>query len=609
MYSIIFLWCLAPNLALGQTPEEVRLTNELNQWKQKNIDKTKEIDSVSLDYDGLCFWYDYNAKNEQSFTNDFYKRKKKSTDTFRAKYIDPEASKLENTQKQYNNIHDFFIDKYARIDLGRRFSIFTKPYSQIDQNEVKTIESILDSYIELNFYDEYRAEFDDFDQYYKIYLSAINVLNQPYDSLRIEECRVHTKSIYYRHKKADPTLTISEEQFKDIDTQDIKLSRYHKGYQLLKNMIQSINNNTELAQARINEDAEACRGIIGSLIGRNANNEADFKRYIDIIPYLRSMYAMYWEELNSTPLLAKTTAEAYILSCTDPSVDENIRSLQAQIDEQKSTYDKKCTDLESLKIRHNDLYADFNKESFLRDRRLELMSVWYEEKNQNKERIWLSEQIRNTQNQINELNQTITICKDIMEEAAINTQTKYQDELNPQFSVIESKRLESIKEECLLYSGYGGIDEFIDRIDKAIYCKNVYTNAVNQLNSKFDSENVTMCIETIGQAIMLITENQRQEFEDLLAKLEKYEEGVKVLKDYFTAINADRNGNSYYDTFQFEVRNRILSNQFKERIDTYVTPIPYLNSGFEDFVNTMKQNAQYHPNFEKEILSYAGATE
>ena len=112
MYSIIFLWCLAPNLALGQTPEEVRLTNELNQWKRKNIDKTKEIDSVSLDYDGLCFWYDYNAKNEQSFTNDFYKRKKKSTDTFRAKYIDPEASKLEDIQKQYNNAIKNFVTQF-----------------------------------------------------------------------------------------------------------------------------------------------------------------------------------------------------------------------------------------------------------------------------------------------------------------------------------------------------------------------------------------------------------------------------------------------------------------------------------------------------------------
>ena len=50
-------------------------------------------------------------------------------------------------------------------------------------------------------------------------------------------------------------------------------------------------------------------------------------------------------------------------------------------------------------------------------------------------------------------------------------------------------------------------------------------------------------------------------------------------------------------------------NLYRERIDTYVMDVPYLKKGYEDFLKNMKQNAQYHPEFEKEILSYTTATE
>ena len=609
IYCLILLWCLTPNLALGQTPEEVRLTHDLNQWKRKNLDKEREIDSVQLYHDGLHSWLEKYRKNGQSQTQSDLVTREKKNGEFRVKYIDQNEAELKKTQNEYNDNLEIFRHKYARVDLDRRFTIFTKPYSQIDPNEITDIESTLDSYVELGFYDEYRAKFDEFNNYYKIYQMGINALNTPYDSLRIANIRDHTISIYYRHKEADPTLTISEEQFKEIDNIDIGLSRYVNGYKELVKIVESVNTSTALAQAKKDGNEQECKTIISSIVERNPNNEAIFAKYFDRIAYLKNMQAMYQEELINNPFAQTTKAEEYILNCTDPIVERNIESLKQQIELEENSFNDKCSKLHNLEKNCTDLYAEFVKESYLRERVTKIMDVWHDEKSQQKERKNINDQLVKTKKQLNELNEKIAFCHEEMTKASLDTQSKYECELYRLFSEIDNNKLENIKQECLLYSGHANIEEFISRIEKTISYRELYVKAVAQLNAKFDKENVTTCIDSIGEIIPQITEIQRTEFDDILAKLEKFEEGVKILNEYFSAINANRKNNSFYDTFQFEIRHANLMNQYKDKIDTYVTPVPYLKNGYNDFVNKMKQNAQYHPEFEKEILSYTTATE
>ena len=607
--SLILILCLTPNLALGQTPEEVRLTHDLNQWKQKNHEKIKEFDSVQLYHDGLCDWLDKYDKNGQSNTqSDLVKRGKYIAD-FRKKHINPNEAELQRVKNEYKDSLEFFRHKYARVDLDRRYAIFTKPYSQINPSEIDDIEMTLDSYIELDFYDEYRAKFDEFNRYYKIYLGANNALNQPYDSAHIEGYRTHTKSIYYRHRDGDPTLTISEEQFKEIDNIDISLSRYVNGYKELVKIVKAINNNTKLAQARKDGNEQECRSIISSIVERNPSNEAIFAKYFDKIAYLKNMHAMYLEELSNNPFAETTKAEEYILNCSDPAVERNIEHLKQQIESEENDFNKKCADLHDLEKKRTDLNAKFVKESYLQERVTKMMTIWHDEKYQQQERISVIDQLKNTNAELVELCEIIAICREEMTKASLDVQAKYEGELYHLFSEIDNTKLESIKQECLHYSGHANIEEFIGRIDVAKSYKELYVKSVAQLNAKFDKENVTSCIESIGEIIPQITDSQRPEFEEILAKLEKFEQGVKVLNEYFTSVNADRNNNSYYDTFQFEIRNRNLMNLYRERIDTYVMDVPYLKKGYEDFLKNMKQNAQYHPEFEKEILSYTTATE
>lgn len=107
------------------------------------------------------------------------------------------------------------------------------------------------------------------------------------------------RSIFFEKLLSSPLKDkMTREQFQEMDSMDIKLSRFFGGINKLKEIVKTVNS------YRNQSDRDKYRTEVES--------SADYQRYFEVIPFLKDLLEKYWKKLEEDPLKTLTEAEEKI---------------------------------------------------------------------------------------------------------------------------------------------------------------------------------------------------------------------------------------------------------------------------------------------------------
>ena len=192
--------------------------------------------------------------------------------------------------------------------------VLTKPYSEITITVLDEIESKMRSFTKLPDFADFKARLNACKNNKKLYDLAENLLNEKLNSDIIDKTRDKLYELL-DIKKDDPRkgiVKLSEAQYSEIDTLDIKLSRYGNGISVLQNIVKAVNESNVREQYQGNESA--CIDAMHSIVISDAPEDVEnWKRYFDMIPTLKALCQKYWNELQADPFTAPTETETLIM--------------------------------------------------------------------------------------------------------------------------------------------------------------------------------------------------------------------------------------------------------------------------------------------------------
>lgn len=180
----------------------------------------------------------------------------------------------------------------------------------------------------LNSMDEYKS-FKDFTDYQKRVSAALNnkkifdnaqecvstgVGYQMVDDIRFE---IQTLLEIKKDDHNKGMYKLTKEQFIELDSLDIKLSRYNNGIRELQSIVSKINADEEIIQIRNAKRSGTRRDCLTLMkqyiVPEEGSEEARiYERYFKMIPYLEKLLRKYWDELKANPFDAPTKTERII---------------------------------------------------------------------------------------------------------------------------------------------------------------------------------------------------------------------------------------------------------------------------------------------------------
>lgn len=110
------------------------------------------------------------------------------------------------------------------------------------------------------------------------------------------------RSIFFEKLLSSPLKDkMTREQFQEMDSMDIKLSRFFGGINKLKEIVKTVNG------YRNQSDWDKAIDY-----REKVEKSAEYQRYFEVIPFLKELLKKYWEELEKDPLKTRTKAEEKI---------------------------------------------------------------------------------------------------------------------------------------------------------------------------------------------------------------------------------------------------------------------------------------------------------
>lgn len=110
------------------------------------------------------------------------------------------------------------------------------------------------------------------------------------------------RSIFFEKMLSSPLKDkMTREQFQEMDSMDIKLSRFFGGINKLKEIVKIVNGYRNQSDWDKAIDYK-----------NDVERSAEYQRYFEEIPFLKELLEKYWEELKKNPLKTRIKAEEII---------------------------------------------------------------------------------------------------------------------------------------------------------------------------------------------------------------------------------------------------------------------------------------------------------
>lgn len=210
------------------------------------------------------------------------------------------------------------MDVYSKIQRDGLFDeyrlIFPRRYSEISDEKLAEISDNLEEFSYRKDYDEFKGRVAFTVRNRSLYKASSDALDSEYDEEVIADLRRQLSEILLIDSDDVPSgmFKLSDEQYWELDSLDIKLNRYKNGLNELKNIVTKVNSNVDVINYRKAADRDACLAVMSSIVQPNDENARIYERYFELIPYLKRTIEAYWKELQADPLASPGEVEKKI---------------------------------------------------------------------------------------------------------------------------------------------------------------------------------------------------------------------------------------------------------------------------------------------------------
>lgn len=202
------------------------------------------------------------------------------------------------------------MDAYSRIQTDgiyeENLAILSMRYSALTDEQLSAISQDIEMFSYRSDFLEYKKRVDAVTANFSLYKAAKQALSNPYDQEVVTSLRERISTLLAIESDSVPMgrFRLSEEQFAEIDSLDICLSRYRNGVVQLKSIVENVNTDAAVKRFRAEGNSEECIKAMAAIVLPEGNEVVQYvyERYFELIPYLGKMVQAYWEELKESPL-------------------------------------------------------------------------------------------------------------------------------------------------------------------------------------------------------------------------------------------------------------------------------------------------------------------
>lgn len=301
---------IGDTIELHQKMESISASRSCLEAETDSIDKQIKIISDSIDSDKLTL-LDYEIDSLTKIENSLATRIQELTKS--------KAQQEENLETLKNDLSKMSV--YSQIIKKRKYvqnkKTLQKKYSLISESELAEIESTTSDFSQMKNFEEYKSRVRKAVENKRLYEQGISALNSPFNDSIIENIRRNLWDILFGIEKDDlqkEEFKLSEEQYSEMNTLDIQLSRYENGIKALQSMVVKINEDENIIRFRENRtDRMSCLNRMKEILFAEDEETVKIRnRYFNMIPYIESLLQRYWSELQQSPFDPPTEAESEI---------------------------------------------------------------------------------------------------------------------------------------------------------------------------------------------------------------------------------------------------------------------------------------------------------
>lgn len=222
-------------------------------------------------------------------------------------------TELDRLETELSNNSGFQKEQYARYSKE-----LTKPYSMVSKKTLEEIEQNLSSFSNYPDFAEFNARYFATKKNKKLFDSAVGLLGSKYDAGKIEQYRNQLYELLDIQKDnfSRGVVKLSAAQYAEIDTLDIKLSRYGNGIAVLQDIVKAVNSSGK--REEYSGDKRKCIDALNSIVFSKKQKDVENRhRYFDMIPQLKKLLNDYWIDLQKNPFGYPTLTEQIIMQLKD----------------------------------------------------------------------------------------------------------------------------------------------------------------------------------------------------------------------------------------------------------------------------------------------------
>lgn len=222
-------------------------------------------------------------------------------------------STISELKRNISGMEAFSEIKYEQMYTQYQ-EILVRPYSVITLEKLDEIESKLELFTKMSDFAEFNARLKSCKKNKELYDIAEALLNSKFDDNAINITRNKLFELLNINKNdlKKGIIKLSDAQYSEIDTLDIKLSRYGDGIEVLQRIVKTINDSN--VRERYQDNKVGCIDAMRSIVISEDTDEIEIRqRYFDMIPSLNNLYRRYWDELQVNPFACPTESEIIIM--------------------------------------------------------------------------------------------------------------------------------------------------------------------------------------------------------------------------------------------------------------------------------------------------------
>lgn len=203
---------------------------------------------------------------------------------------------------------------YSDIETKQQYeqnqALFSKRFSELDNQQVNNLVAHLADFQKMDGYAEFEKKVKFMQQNKKLYDECISALNNKYDAVKVQQLRDQLLPLREnKENKEKGFYKLNTAQFNEIDSTDIRLSRFKGGMGELQDIMKKVNNDPEINRLRTEgKNRNACVEAMMKFVGNEPTerkkewkNQSVVERYFNMVPYLDKAYKTYKKELSDKP--------------------------------------------------------------------------------------------------------------------------------------------------------------------------------------------------------------------------------------------------------------------------------------------------------------------